>query len=132
MTYGVASSSYLAIKCVRRLAEEAKELYPNATQVILDDMYVDDIMTGARNIQEAVILQKQLDVLLQSGGFEIHKWRSNRIDSLSHVPSERREGFSKLSIDDSDTVKTLGLEWNPNNDKFQFSIEKIESANTKR
>ena len=64
VTYGEASSAYLAIKCVRQLAEQAKHEYPIATRVILDEMYVNDIMTGADNVQGIIVLQRQLTAYL--------------------------------------------------------------------
>ncbi|KMQ89568.1 hypothetical protein RF55_10788 [Lasius niger] len=95
-------------------------------------MYVDDIMTGADNVQDVIELQRQLTALLQTGGFEVHKWCSNCTGSLAHLPQEQREDISTLSIDANDTIKTLGLEWNPKTDMFQFSVKQAESVTTKR
>lgn len=110
VTYGEASSSYLAIKCIRKLAEHATDKYPIASRVILDEMYVDDIMAGASNVGDAIELQRQLTTLLQTGGFEVHKWCSNCPKVLVHLPQKRREDVSTLNINTNDTIKTLGLE----------------------
>ena len=130
--YGEASSSYLAIKCVRQLAEQAEYEYPIAARVILDEMYVDDIMTEADNVQGIIVLQRQLTTLLQTGGFEIHKWCSNHSEILTHLPQGQQEDVSTHSIDSNDTTKTVGLEWSPNNDNFQFSVQQVGVATTTR
>lgn len=56
VTYGQASASYLAIRSIRQLAEEGKDIFPLATKCMLNDMYVDDIISGAQNIDEAKAL----------------------------------------------------------------------------
>ncbi|XP_011858458.1 PREDICTED: uncharacterized protein LOC105556013 [Vollenhovia emeryi] len=95
-------------------------------------MYVGDILTGADSVQGVIETQRQLTALMQTGGFEIHKWCTNCPVSLAHLPQEQREDPSKRSIDANDTIKTLGLEWNPKNDMFCFSVKRTESATTKR
>lgn len=110
VTYGESSSPYLAIKCIRRLAEQAGDEYTDAARVILEEMYVDDIMAGADNVQTAVKLQQQLSSLLQTGGFEIHQWCSNHPEVLAYFTSGQREGTVLRSIDVNDTIRTLGLE----------------------
>ncbi|XP_043271223.1 uncharacterized protein [Venturia canescens] len=132
VTYGQSSSSYLAVKCMRILAEQASEKYREAARVILDEMYVDDILTGADDIVGAIEVQGQLTELLQAGGFKIHKWCTSHPESLNHVASEDREELSKRAIDANETIRTLGLEWDPNSDLFQFAVGKAEAAKTKR
>ena len=132
ITYGEASSAYLAIKCVRQLAEQAKHEYPIAARAILEEMYVDDIMTGADDVQGIIAIQQQLTTLLQTGGFEVHKWCSSHSEILAYLPQGQREDVSTHSIDSNDTVKTLGLEWSPSDDNFQFSVQQVEAATTKR
>jgi len=50
VTYGQASSAYLAIKCIERLAEEAKQDFPTASQILCEQVYVDDILADANDI----------------------------------------------------------------------------------
>lgn len=57
VTYGKASSSYLAVKCIRKLAEQATNKYPIALRVVLNEMYVDDIMARADNVEDSIELQ---------------------------------------------------------------------------
>lgn len=73
VTYGQSCASYLAVRCLRQLAIEGKVRYPMAPHALLNDTYVDDIITGANTVENARILQNQLYNLLHEGGFEAHK-----------------------------------------------------------
>jgi len=131
VTYGEASSAYLAVKCIQRLAEEARQDLPTASQVLCEQVYVDDILAGANDVGNAALLQEQLTIVLRRGGFEAHKWCSNHEEAVQCVPSHLREGASNFRVDANGVIKTLGLEWNPSNDQFQFYVQ-MEAAHSKR
>lgn len=128
VTYGTASAPYLAIKCLAQLAKEEVAKYPEASRVVLSEMYVDDVMTGANSLEEAKEIQQQLISLLRSGGFELHKWCSNHSDLLQDIPIERREMKNILEFSSDDTIKTLGLLFQPESDCFMFKIELEEGS----
>jgi len=131
VTYGEASSAYLATKCIQRLAEEAKRDFPTASQVLCKQVYVDDILAGANDVGDVALLQEQFTTVLRCGKFEAHKWSSNHEEAVQGVPSHLREGASNFRVDSNGIVKTLGLEWNPSSDQFQFYVQ-IEAAHSKR
>lgn len=43
--------------------------FPNACKVVLSDFYVDDMITGCDNVNEAIELQAELRIMLSRGGF---------------------------------------------------------------
>jgi hypothetical protein len=55
----------------------------------MDDIYVDDCLTGAEDEEEAVKLQQSLTVLMHRAEstqeFTLRKWSSNSEDVLSNV-----------------------------------------------
>ncbi|XP_018393393.1 PREDICTED: uncharacterized protein LOC108772368 [Cyphomyrmex costatus] len=132
VTYGQSCASYLAIKCLRQLASENLERYPLAAHSLLNDTYVDDIITGANTIEDARILQTQLISLLSERCFKAHKWCSNVERALENVPMNLRELNANLNLSNSDVIRTLGLEWNPASDEFQFTTQSIDNASSKR
>ena len=77
LTFGVASSPFLAKRVLRQLAEDYKEDYPTASSIILSSFYVDDSLTGADTVQEAEDIRSQLCSLLQKAGMTLRKWRTN-------------------------------------------------------
>jgi len=72
VTYGLSCAPFLALRCVRHLASNANERLKQASQVLLNDLYVDDVLTGVNSSDEATELIKQLKELLNEGGFEPH------------------------------------------------------------
>ncbi|XP_011172996.1 uncharacterized protein LOC105205342 [Solenopsis invicta] len=86
------------IRCLRQLATEGSECYPLATQALLNDTYLDDIITGANTIKDAQILQKQLVNLLSKRKFEAHKWCSNSSLALKNVLTELLELCSAVLL----------------------------------
>ncbi|KAK9721862.1 hypothetical protein QE152_g19986 [Popillia japonica] len=87
VTYGTASASYLATRCIRQLALDCKEQLPMVSRVIEQDFYVDDLLTGANEIEEATYIAQTVANILGSAGFELRKWLSNesRIVKKPHI-----------------------------------------------
>jgi len=85
VTYGQSCAPFLAIRSVRQLAIDESENYIQASRVLLRDLYVDDILTGVENLNEAKTLIEELSELLGRGQFHLHKWKFNRMELASHV-----------------------------------------------
>jgi len=60
VTYGTSAAPFLAIRSLRRLAEENSERYPLTSRIALRDFYVDDLITGADTLQEALQLKMEI------------------------------------------------------------------------
>jgi len=119
VTYGTASAPYLATAVLHELAAMKKSDLPVASEILTRDFYVDDLMSGAPSVQAAVTAHSELLQLCNSACLPLRKWASNSADFLSHVDSNLQE-TKLLSIDDNQSVKTLGITWNPKKDVFQF------------
>lgn len=131
VTYGVSSAPYLALRTLLRLAEDEKQNFPTAAKVLTDDTYVDDIITGCADNNEAISLQHELTQLLQKGGFELHKWTSNKPHVLSHL-SPSLVNPAARSLDSDETTKVLGLLWLPSSDMFTYNVTPMDRPCTKR
>ncbi|KAJ8957790.1 hypothetical protein NQ317_005821 [Molorchus minor] len=93
--------------------------------------YIDDVVTGCDSIDDALALQTELIDLLKRGGFELHKWASNKPEVLSHLP-QSPVNFATHSLDSEDITKVLGLCWQPPSDTFTYKVAPIERSCTKR
>lgn len=120
LTYGLTCSSYLAIKALQTLADEYKNVYPNASTVMKRDFNVDDVMTGTDNVQTALQLQQQLIEICKQGHFELHKWCSNHPLLLEAVPKNKQEVSLDINAEKTET-KALGIKWTPKTDRFMLS-----------
>ncbi|KAL6419071.1 hypothetical protein ACFW04_011593 [Cataglyphis niger] len=77
VTYGLACAPFLAVRSLRQLADDEEARFPHGSAVLRRDVYVDDILTGAPTIEEAMDLQCQLIGLCTAGGFPLRKWSAN-------------------------------------------------------
>ncbi|GBN67046.1 hypothetical protein AVEN_121714-1 [Araneus ventricosus] len=77
VTYGTASASYLATRVVKQLAIDERSNFAKASEVLLHNCYIDDVLFGADILKEAEKLIPELQKLLYSGGFKLHKLCSN-------------------------------------------------------
>jgi hypothetical protein len=72
------------------LAEDNLLRHPKAAQVLSDDFYVDDLLSGTSTVQGAIEV-RELSTLLDTAGFPLRKWASNNSAFLDTIPEERRE-----------------------------------------
>lgn len=127
VTYGLASSPFLATMALKQLAIEHAEEYPLAAAAVEKCFYMDDALAGAQTLEEACQLQRELTELLQRGCFGAHKWCSNSDVILEDVPDELRgDGLNVADIDSKSIVKTLGVAWSPKEDWFSFCVSPRE------
>ena len=71
LIYGVKPSGQLAEVALRKLAGLVKEECPLAYPVIMNDIYVDDNLSGANSIKERNMITDQLTLALSKGGFSL-------------------------------------------------------------
>ncbi|GFX18868.1 integrase catalytic domain-containing protein [Trichonephila clavipes] len=92
---------------------------------------MDDIVSGAPDLETAQQLQSQLKDALQSCGMNLHKWSSNSPELLnSSLSSDVEHSFS---TDIDLFVKTLGISWKPFEDCFVFKVSvSVKHIYTKR
>ncbi|GFT64641.1 reverse transcriptase domain-containing protein [Trichonephila clavipes] len=120
VTYGLSNAPFLAIRTLQQLAKDEKSRFPLASETLLYDTYMDDIMSGAQDLETAQQLQSQLKDALQSCGMNFHKWSSISPELLNSSLSSDVEHLFSSDIDLS--VKTLGISWKPFQDCLVFKI----------
>ena len=113
ITFGVSASPFGANMAVRQNAIDHISVFPLAAEPVLTSFYVDDGLTGADSIDEAISLQKQLENLFAKGGFLLRRWNSISPSVVEQINPELRDSRNVLSIMESPGyTKTLGIEWN--------------------
>ena len=123
ITFGVAASSYAANMAMRQNALDLALQYPLAAKAVELSFYVDDTLTGADSVEEAITLQQQLQELFERGGFTLRQWNSSNPAVLQHIPDEFRDTRVQCVLPDtSEYVKTLGIEWNTVLDHFRLTV----------
>lgn len=127
VTYGTTSAPYLSIRVLRQLAQDYRSEFPGASEVLVSDSYVDDVLSGADTVGEAIKLHKDLCTLLKRGGCNLRKWITNSPTLLRQIPKEDRENSPILNFERDNVVKTLGVQWNTTNDSFSFKVNVDET-----
>ena len=108
--------------CIKKNAVDLSQKYPIAAKVVHTSFYVDDGLTGADSVEEAIELQRQLQELFQSGGFLLRKWKCSDTQVLNHLPAHLLDSLDSQSIPGSEGfAKALGLEWNLQLDCFRIA-----------
>lgn len=119
VTYRTASAAWLATRCLHQLGIEGETKYPKASVIIQRNFYVDDLLTGCDNVEEALILRQRIIQLLKKGQLELHKWYSNSSQVLKGVDSTKQEPRRILNQTGDLNVK-IGLLWNPELEPLQL------------
>lgn len=129
VTFGTASAPYLAMKALNQVAIDHKEKYPIAADRVAKEFYMDDLMSGCQTIEDGIVLYKEMDSLLNEGGFILQKWSSNKdelleiIDQTGEIQVEEKKEHKNLECKQENIVKILGLTWNRTRDEFQYSVK---------
>ncbi|XP_039309115.1 uncharacterized protein LOC120358582 [Solenopsis invicta] len=119
VTYGTgASAPFLAIRCLHQLAIENQDKYPENSDIIRNDFYVVDLLSGGEDVDTIRRLKNELTEILQSAGFQLHKWSTNEptiLNTSSEIKAQPKD----------DKIKTLGVCWNTTNDCLQCKTQAI-------
>ncbi|XP_065355419.1 uncharacterized protein LOC135949893 [Calliphora vicina] len=134
VTYGTASAPFLATRTLMQVALDNSQEFPKESSEIINNFYVDDYMSSAPNVGSACSRHATLCSILSKSGFNLRKWSTNSRELLESIEPQDRACSSEMIIDQTETVKTLGLLWNTSTDCFQYSVcfQQVSEVITKR
>lgn len=124
VTYGTASASFLSTRCLKQIAIDNTILFPRESEIIASDFYVDDLLTGAEDLNELLIIRQNLCSLLSQYGFDLRKFQSNDVNVLNDLNLTLLDNSEYIISDDSST-KTLGVSWIPSRDVFEYNSNNV-------
>ncbi len=117
VTFGVCSSPFQADYCVRESAKMLQSKYPEASRIVLEGAYVDDITGGSDIIKKSTELLDQVIEIYKFAGMKLHKICANHPDIIKHLQQDQ--------ITPMDLTKVLGTVWDPKNDTLNFNYNKL-------
>ena len=134
LVFGLNCSPFLAQFILRLNADLHSESFPLASAVINNATYMDDSLVSVDTIEEGKALVGQLDGLLGHAGMVPCKYTSNESITLEEIETERKSQTQiGLANDPSKSISTLGINWLPESDVFQFKSNLSQTRpNTKR
>ena len=140
LPFGLRCSPYLAIATIHHHVRKYAETYPEIVKELLENTYVDDLLSGAKTIEEAIASYETEVKIMKAAGMELRKWSSNHPKLTQRFIEDNvcsTEGEKDFTLDedkDPTTAKSvLGIRWNSSEDYFTFHEKGIlEKANSVR
>ena len=122
LTLGDKPAPGMAQIALRKTAKEAENCYPDAAKFITDNTYADEIYDSVHIADEAKRLTKETDTMLESGGFQVKGWLSNKSleNTVANNTSEELPAMKLLQGEAEE--KVLGVVWNHEQDVFMFKV----------
>nr|CAI5828954.1 unnamed protein product [Callosobruchus analis] len=109
VAFGMKCSPYLALRTVKELVNREGRNYPLASQYILRDLYMDDLVFSQDGEDETYQVYSESE-LFRRGNFDITKWSTNSVRLLGNIPMEKR--LSNTVVFKTE-MKILGLQFDP-------------------
>ena len=113
LIYGVRPSGNLAECGLRRTAEISREEFPEAFDIITNDTYVDDCVSGTEGPQRTLKVTDDLQIVLAKGGFTLKGFVISGEDPPEHLSS------------DKESVLVGGIKWFPKGDFIKLNIKDL-------
>ena len=153
LVFGLRPSPSILGATLTHHLDAHRDSHAELVELTKKSLYVDDLLTGADNVQEGFELYQDSKELMAKGAFNLRKSNSNsnellqlinnkeesvaqtKTEKSNSVVEEEDESFIKSTVGPTRTadtlVKTLGVCWNTATDEISFDFTMlIESANT--
>lgn len=109
------------MRCLKQLASDCQTEYPIASNIIYNDFYMDDLITGFSSSEEAISVCTQISTILKSACFPLRKWISKKPGVVDHF-KDASDTVSVLRFGENDSTTTLGIQWNCNTDHLTYHV----------
>ncbi|VEN51227.1 unnamed protein product [Callosobruchus maculatus] len=129
VAFGMKSSPFLALRTVKELTKLDGKTYPLAAEYVDRDLYMDDLVSSISSEELACKLFQEAIGLFASGGFELTKFSTNSVKLTEIIPVAKKRLNDVLFKTDT---RILGMQWNPQSDRFSFQFSFPEKQCTKR
>lgn len=97
VVFGVNSSPFLLNAILRHhIGKYHQDLDPEFVTQLTEVFYVDDLLTGAKSVEEVRSLYLRAKERMQCGGFRLQKWKSSDQTLDTEIKSEERQSESAV------------------------------------
>ena len=120
LIYGVRSAGNQSEHALREIARLSQDSFPEASNIIINDTYVDDCVSGEDTIKLARKRSQELEHIVNKGGFKL----KGIVISGEDPPETMSE--------DKESVTVAGMRWFPKQDLISLNIGELNFAPKKR
>ena len=110
VVFGVTSSPFLLNATIQYHLKKYEASYKDLVDNLLKSICVDDIVSGAQDDKEALLMYKQSKSLFKAGGFNLQKFVTN--DKHIQEIFDREEGVTKPTHNIINLDETYSDTWN--------------------
>ncbi|GFV79456.1 integrase catalytic domain-containing protein [Trichonephila clavipes] len=133
ITYGTSCAPFLALRTLQQLYQDEEQNFPLAAKIARENIYIDDLLSGADTEVEAKSIIIEIQNLLKSGGFILRKWSSSHPKVLQDLDTSLLASKPIHSLgDEKSKQRVVGLIWNLKTDSIQVKVVHEEIVKTKR
>ena len=132
---GDRPASAIAQTALRMTAEDAKEEYPEASNLLVRNSYMDDIPGSVASEKDGMKLMQETGQILEARGFKMNKWTFSGQAPRKEM-SEDQAAVQVLMrrSSENEMEKVLGMGWDTERDSIRFLLKVLdtETETTKR
>lgn len=118
VTFGTSCAPFLATRVIKQIAEDNEVTFPEASSIMSNSFYVDDLLFGVDSIQQGIQLRNQIISMLAKSGMNLCKMSGNDDQLLEGLPSNIIESKKESN----DVIKTLGISYDVRTDEFSYRL----------
>ena len=115
VAFGDRPSGAIAMLALQSIAEMNRVISSSATDMIMENSYVDDLIKSVPSVSEAMTLAENVQCILEKGGFKIKQWIVSGDNDI-----ELQSNCKFLHVEKE---KILGMCWVPRQDYFIFEAK---------
>ena len=127
LPFGLNCAPYIAIQTVTHHLDLHEKEFPSAVSLLRHQLFVDDCLIGGDSREKLIETRKEVTDLMERAGFHFTKWLANDSQVQLSIPEEDRALAAPMVIAEKDMAlspdaisKTLGIQFNPLSDNFEF------------
>ena len=120
VSFGDRPSGGIAIAALRKTAKISREQYPEAAQVLLNNVYMDDIIDSFSTHAQTLRVSEDIDNILKSGNFNVKGWVLYNGEEKLNRRRKLEEDEEKINGSCESIHKVLGLSWDSKTDCFKY------------
>ena len=141
VVFGCNSSPFLLNCVLRNHIEKYKEGDQEFVNKLVGGFFVDDLVTGCQDSQEAIDLYRKAKERMKDGGFTLRKWKTNDgtvareiaqaegeevKDKEVMTPMDQSYAKETLGLNNSEgKPKVLGLTWDNEKDRLELDLQRV-------
>ncbi|GBM80707.1 hypothetical protein AVEN_137226-1 [Araneus ventricosus] len=125
--FGVSSSPFMLAATVKHHLRKYQGIYPETSEFLNNCIYVDDIIGGHQNTEDAYRTSTECMHIFREAGMTLHKWQTNSEELRKlWVKEDMVSGDSSQVVEPSGLpFKVLGVSWNKREDSLYFDVQNL-------